>query len=235
MSTGVFRYFPILFPFYLCANMMFSLTQRKSRCDPGIPRCEPCERSNAKCVYFDPTRNDTIPRTYILQLREKARQLEEQIANVENEIKHAADAELMVRGAGRIKFNQNDEPRYLGPSSGIAIARLVMELAKQNTDSKSIKAVVPEIKAQEIKDRFEQESLKPTSKIYPIISSIPQPNLPNRYVTDRLIDYFMVKGTPKSYFLSLSFVLILLYVYLYCIHIYCLNLTYSSSNAPHFT
>lgn len=168
--------------------------QRKSRCDPGIPRCEPCERSNAKCVYFDPTRNDTIPRTYILQLREKARQLEEQIANVENEIKHAADAELMVRGAGRIKFNQNDEPRYLGPSSGIAIARLVMELAKQNTDSKSIKAVVPEIKAQEIKDRFEQESLKPTSKIYPIISSIPQPNLPNRYVTDRLIDYFMVKA-----------------------------------------
>lgn len=120
----------------------------------------------------------------------------------------------MVRGAGRIKFNQNDEPRYLGPSSGIAIARLVMELAKQNTDSKSIKDVVPEITAQEIKDRFEQESHKPTSKIYPIISSIPHPNLPNRYLTDKLIDYFMVKGAPKSYFLT-SFFCLLTLVYTY--------------------
>lgn len=171
--------------------------KRKSRCDPGIPRCEPCERSNARCVYFDPARNCTIPRTWIVELRERARALEKEIAAAEKEIQHAADAELMVRGAGRIKFHQSDEPRYLGPSSGIAITRLVMEMAKQNTDSKSIKDVVPEITAQEIRDMFTQESSKPTSKVYPMISSVPQENLPPRNLTYKLIDLFMVKGiTP---------------------------------------
>ncbi|PYI12394.1 hypothetical protein BO78DRAFT_392253 [Aspergillus sclerotiicarbonarius CBS 121057] len=168
--------------------------QRKSRCDPGIPRCSPCERSNAKCVYYDSARKSTISRNYIVLLRERARMLEKELAEVEKEFQHAADAELMVRGAGRIRFKENDESRYLGPSSGIAMTRLVMEMAKQNTDSKSIKDVVPELTAQEIKDAFAQESSKPTSKVYPMISSTPQPNLPPIHMTYRLIDVFVVKA-----------------------------------------
>ncbi|KAJ6163000.1 hypothetical protein N7497_002979 [Penicillium chrysogenum] len=168
--------------------------QRKSRCDPGIPRCAPCERSNAKCVYYDSGRDKTVPRTYIVSLRERARALERELAEAENEIQHAADAELMVRGAGRIRFKENDEPRYLGASSGIAMTRLVMEMAKQNTDSKSIKDVVPEFTAQEIKDAFAEEDSKPTSKVYPMISSIPQPNLPPKALTYKLIDLFVAKA-----------------------------------------
>ena len=125
--------------------------------------------------------------------------LEKELAEVEKEFQHAADAELMVRGAGRIRFKENDESRYLGPSSGIAITRLVMEMAKQNTDSKSIKDVVPEMTAQEIKDAFAQESSKPTSKVYPMISSTPQPNLPPKHMTYKLIDVFVVKGTFAFY------------------------------------
>jgi hypothetical protein len=124
--------------------------------------------------------------------------LEKELADLEKDIQHAADAELMVRGAGRIRFKENDESRYLGPSSGIAITRLVMEMAKQNTDSKSIKDVVPEFTAQEIKAAFVLESSKPTSKVYPMISSIPQPNLPPRNLTYRLIDVFVVKGESAS-------------------------------------
>ncbi|KAI9369956.1 fungal-specific transcription factor domain-containing protein [Aspergillus egyptiacus] len=168
--------------------------QRKSRCDPGIPKCTPCDRSNAKCVYYDSARKCTIPRTYILQLREKARKLEQELEEVENDFQQAADAELIIRGAGRIRFREHDEARYLGPSSGIAITRLVMEMAKQNTYSKSIKDVVPESTAQKIKDAFTQESGKPTSKVYPMISSIPQPNLPVKHTTYRLIDVFTVKA-----------------------------------------
>ncbi|KAJ5206094.1 hypothetical protein N7491_003287 [Penicillium cf. griseofulvum] len=168
--------------------------QRKSRCDPGIPRCAPCERSNAKCVYYDSARDSTIPRTYIVTLREKARALERELAKAEKDIQHAADAELMVRGAGRIRFKENDEARYLGASSGIAMTRLVMEMAKQNTDSKSIKDVVPEYTAQEIKDAFAEEDSKPTSKVYPMISSIPQPNLPPKALTYKLIDLFVAKA-----------------------------------------
>jgi hypothetical protein len=103
----------------------------------------------------------------------------------------------MVRGAGRIRFSDNDEPRYLGASSGIAMTRLVMEIAKQNTDSKSIKDVVPELTAQEIKAAFAQEDSKPTSKVYPMISSIPQDSLPPRNLTYKLIDLFVAKGRLK--------------------------------------
>lgn len=145
-------------------------------------------------MYYDSARDTTIPRTYIVSLREKARALEQELANAEKEIQHAADAELMVRGAGRIRFKENDEPRYLGPSSGIAMTRLVMEMAKQNTDSKSIKDVVPELTAQEIKAAFAKEDSKPTSKVYPMTSSIPQPNLPPQNLANKLIDLFVAKG-----------------------------------------
>ncbi|KAG5304935.1 fungal specific transcription factor domain-containing protein [Histoplasma capsulatum G186AR] len=168
--------------------------QRKSRCDPGIPRCEPCQRSNAKCVYYDPARNRTISRTYILQLRERIKMLSQELAQVESEISHSTDAEFMVRGAGLIKFKETDEPRFLGPSSGITITRLVMEIAKQNTNSKSIKEVVNEATAQEIKYAFTLESQKPTSKIYPMISSVAEPNLPPRELAYRLVDIFMAKA-----------------------------------------
>lgn len=146
-------------------------------------------------MYYDSTRDTTIPRTYIVSLRDKARKLERELAAAEKEIQHAADAELMVRSAGRIRFRENDEARYLGPSSGIAMTRLVMEMAKQNTDSKSIKDVVPDLTAQEIKAAFAQEDSKPTSKVYPLTSSIPAPDLPLQDTTWKLIDNFVVKGT----------------------------------------
>ena len=58
------------------------------------------------------------------------------------------------------------------------MTRLVMEIAKQNTESKSIKDVVPELTAQEIKAAFAREDSKPTSKVYPMISSLAADDLP---------------------------------------------------------
>ncbi|RDW94103.1 putative C6 transcription factor [Aspergillus mulundensis] len=168
--------------------------QRKTKCDPGIPKCGPCDRTNAQCVYYDSARRRTIPRTYIVQLRETARRLEKELEEEEKDVQQAADAELIIRGAGRIRFREHDEARFLGSSSGIAITRLVMELAKQNTQSKSIKDVVPESIAQKIKDVFNDESGKPTSKVKPMISLIAQPNLPMKHLTYRLIDVFTVKA-----------------------------------------
>ncbi|EEP81001.1 hypothetical protein UREG_05843 [Uncinocarpus reesii 1704] len=139
-------------------------------------------------------RNTTIPRTYILQLQSKVRRLHEELERVETQIEQSPDPELMIRGGGQIKFKENDESRFLGPSSGIAITRFVMEMAKQNTDSKSIKEVVNETTAQEIKHVFTKESQKPTSKIYPLVSSVAQPDLPDRDLTDKLVDLFMAKA-----------------------------------------
>ena len=104
------------------------------------------------------------------------------------------DAELLVRGAGLVRFKKNDESRFLGPSSGIAITRLIMEFAKRNCGTSSIKEIVPETMAQQIKDRFTRESSKPTSKAYPMISDVAAPNLPTPDLTERLVDNFNKKG-----------------------------------------
>lgn len=100
----------------------------------------------------------------------------------------------MVRSPALVRFKERDEPRYLGPSSGIAITRLVMELAKQYTESKSIKEIVPEMQARQIKDRFSVEEHKPTSKVYPLISDVAAPHLPSRELTARLVEIFYQKA-----------------------------------------
>ncbi|ETI22003.1 hypothetical protein G647_06073 [Cladophialophora carrionii CBS 160.54] len=168
--------------------------QRKTRCDPVLPRCEPCERSNAHCEYYDSVKNRTIPRTYITSLQDTVRRLNEELKALEKDDEHEPDHEAMARGAGLVKFSENDESRFLGPSSGIAITRFVMEFAKQNSSRRTIKDVVPHHAAQEIKDKFDAESDKPTSKVYPLISSVAAPDLPNRELMDRLVEIYMAKA-----------------------------------------
>lgn len=69
-----------------------------------------------------------------------------------------------------------------------------MELAKQITHTKSIKEIVPDNKARQIKDRFTKEEEKPTSKVYPVISDVAAPDLPSRELTDNLVDKFNQKA-----------------------------------------
>jgi Fungal specific transcription factor domain len=166
----------------------------QTRCDPALPRCSPCERSNAHCEYFDSTKNRTISRTYITSLQENVRRLQAELAAAEKTEPEVMRPEIMARGAGLIKFSENDESRFLGPSSGIAITRFVMELAKQYTKNKSIKDIVPTHTAQEIKEKFDVESAKPTSKVYPLISSVAAPSLPSHDLMERLIDLYMAKA-----------------------------------------
>ncbi|KAF6217816.1 hypothetical protein HO133_006643 [Letharia lupina] len=167
---------------------------RKTRCDAGLPRCGPCERSNAVCEYFDTSKGKNIPRTYVIHLQNKVQSLEAELASLGIAEYETPDAESMIRSAGYVRFKENDESRYLGPSSGIAMTRLVMELAKQNTHTKSIKEIVPDNKARQIKDRFSKEEEKPTSKVYPLISDVAAPDLPSRDLTDELVDKFNQKA-----------------------------------------
>ena len=167
---------------------------RKTRCDPGLPRCSPCERSNLVCEYHDTSKGKIIPRTYVIYLQAKVQALEAELAQMSESQHISPDAECMLRNAGFVRFKENDASRYLGPSSGITMTRLVMDLAKQNTDTKSIKEIVPETKARQIKDRFIQEEEKPTSKVYPLISDVAAPHLPSRELANNLIDNFYRKA-----------------------------------------
>ncbi len=164
--------------------------QRKTRCDPGLPRCGPCERSNASCDYVDLGKSEIVSRSYIVHLQKKVQKLEEELEQSTSRYQEPPDVEATMRKAGFVKFNPSDEPRLLGPSSGIGMTRLVMALAKHNKHTKYIKDIVPDTEARQIKDRFTQEDRKPTSKIYPLISDVAAPYLPSRELTNGLVQAF---------------------------------------------
>ncbi|KAK7538310.1 fungal-specific transcription factor domain-containing protein [Phyllosticta citribraziliensis] len=168
---------------------------RKTRCDPGLPRCGPCERNNAHCEYFDPTKNAKIPRNYVVHLQHKVRDLERQLEELEKD-DYDPDPDQVVRDAAAVRIHESDETKFLGPSSGIAITKLVMQLAKQFTDSRSISEIVPDSRARQVKEHFAQEDKKPTSKVYPLVSDVAAEELPNRDLTNLLVQLFYFKVQP---------------------------------------
>ncbi len=48
-------------------------------------------------------------------------ELEEELRASSQEEFEVPDADIMARSAGYVRFNEKDEGRYLGPSSGIAV------------------------------------------------------------------------------------------------------------------
>lgn len=170
---------------------------RKTRCDPGLPRCGPCERNNQKCEYFDPAKGRKVPRDYVVHLQHRVRDLEEKLAQVEKE-DGDPDPEEQLRGAASVRLQEHDESKFLGPSSGVAITRLVMQLAKQFTNSTKIAEIVPEHRAHTIKKQFQEEEEKPTSKVYPLISEFAAEQLPPRELLDQLVQVFLLKGTDEN-------------------------------------
>jgi hypothetical protein len=168
--------------------------QRKTRCDPNLPRCLPCERAGALCEYFDTAKGKKIPRTYVIKLQDKVRALEAELAQYTEEEGFPQKPEDIVRPGGLIRLGEDDEtPRYLGPSSGIAMTRLVMEEAKKYTDSRTIRELVPEVR-QRRPPMQSPETSSGRKKSYPMISAVPAPTLPSRLVTDKLIEVFNQKG-----------------------------------------
>lgn len=67
------------------------------------------------------SKGEKIPRTYVIHLQNKVQALEEELARLSLEEYESPDADIMARSAGYVRFNENDEGRYLGPSSGIAV------------------------------------------------------------------------------------------------------------------
>lgn len=178
------------------------MNQRKTRCDPNLPRCLPCERAGAQCEYFDTTKGKKISRTYVIRLQEKVRALEAELSQYTEEEGFPQNTEDIVRPGGLVHLGENDEtPRFLGPSSGIAMTRLVMEEAKKYTDSRRIRELVPEVR-QRRPPTMSPEASTGRKKSYPMISAVPAPTLPGRLVTDKLVEVFNQKGWYCLYPLS---------------------------------
>lgn len=177
--------------------------QRKTRCDPTLPRCLPCERSGSSCEYFDTTKGKRISRYYVVKLQEKVRALEAELGQYTDEDDLPKNREDFIRPGGLVRLNETDEtPRYLGPSSGIAMTRILMEEAKRYTDSKHIAELIPDVRDRQHTApsgtsfstmRSQSFAMLPSSsrkKSYPIISGVAAQNLPSRGIADRLIEVF---------------------------------------------
>jgi type II secretory pathway pseudopilin PulG len=148
------------------------------------------------CEYWDPAKGKNVNRDYVVYLQHRVRQLELQVAARTDSDEGHEDAEVMVRSGAGVKLHEHDETKYLGPSSGTQMTRLIMQLAKHFTDSKSIKNIVNETKARQVKALYAQEADKPTSKIYPLTSDVAAEDLPNRGLTDLLVQLYNLKVQP---------------------------------------
>ncbi|PQE25756.1 fungal specific transcription factor domain-containing protein [Rutstroemia sp. NJR-2017a BBW] len=165
--------------------------QRKTRCDPNLPKCLPCERAGAICEYFDTTKGKRISRTYVIRLQDKVRALEAELSQL---VEEEGDTEDIVRPGGLVRLHEDDEtPRFLGPSSGIAMTRIVMEEAKKYTDTRSIRELVPEVRQRRTPAQSPDTAME-RKKSYPMISAVPAPTLPSRLVTDKLVEVFNQKA-----------------------------------------
>ncbi|KAI1825503.1 hypothetical protein F4861DRAFT_537965 [Xylaria intraflava] len=179
--------------------------QRKTRCDPTLPRCLPCERSGSACEYFDTTKGKRISRNYVVKLQERVRALDAELSMYidEDDDLYARDQEDFICPGGLVRLNETDEtPRYLGPSSGIAMTRIVMEEAKRYTDTGRISELVPDIKGRRTVSTagapaagmrslsFSMPPVNPRKKSYPMISAVAAPSLPSRGIADKLIEVF---------------------------------------------
>ncbi|KAH7270010.1 fungal-specific transcription factor domain-containing protein [Fusarium redolens] len=171
--------------------------QRKTRCDPTLPRCLPCERSGSTCEYLDAAKGRKINRHYVIRLQDKVRQLEAELSQyTDDENEYPKSNEDMVRPGGMVRLNGGDEtPRYLGPSSGIAMTRLLMEQAKRYTDSKRISDLIPSVRARQARmQSIQMTGPSARRKSYPMISQHPAESLPTRAVADKLLEIFNQKA-----------------------------------------
>lgn len=159
-----------------------------------MPRCDPCERSNSQCEYFDSAKNRIVPRKYLVDLQDAVRTLQLELKSLEQQEDDEPDHEAMIRAPGLVNFGESNESRFLGPSSGIAVTRFVMDFARRNAERKTIKDVVSDRAVQDVKQANNAESAKPTSKVYPLISSVAAEVLPNRGLMDQLLDLYNYKA-----------------------------------------
>lgn len=147
----------------------------------------------------------------MVKLQEKVRQLEAELAQyTEEDNDYPRSNEEIVRPGGLVRLNETDEtPRYLGPSSGIAMTRLVMEEAKRYTESNRISELIPEVRARRTERMNRMQSIVnfrdslsgPSSrkKSYPMISAHPAQNLPTRPIADKLVEIFNQRGTAPTH------------------------------------
>ncbi|KAK6358949.1 hypothetical protein TWF696_000122 [Orbilia brochopaga] len=164
---------------------------RKSRCDASLPKCEPCQRSGSQCDFWDASKNITLSRSYVIFLQDRVKALEAEIKQLEKDAppNNGPDEEDLVRSMGMVSLSDEEPERhFLGSSAGLQLARLVVEFAKKNTMTHSVKEIVPPTEHEPA--RLQGKDRRPSAFA---LSSAPIDKLPKRELTDKLVSEFIFK------------------------------------------
>ena len=138
-----------------------------------------------------------MSRSYVVELQHKVKTLEQELVAVKRD--ELDDPEFMMRSATVVRLQESEDAKFLGPASGIAMTRMVIQLAKECTGAETISEVISEGKARQIRDRFIEEEAKPFSKVYPLTSNIAAEGLPSdRGLVDRLVQLFNLRGNLSN-------------------------------------
>ncbi|KAJ4300582.1 hypothetical protein N0V88_003261 [Collariella sp. IMI 366227] len=149
-----------------------------------------------------PLRTGTrVNRGYVVSLQKKVRQLEDVLAKfTDQEEDDAPKHDDVALPGGIVRLSETDElPRYLGPSSGTAMTRLVMEEGKKFAETGRIANLIPNVlvKRAEHRDRMQSVVMGASisgpsgrKKSYPAHSIIPATKMPSRDIVDRLVRTF---------------------------------------------
>ena len=134
-------------------------------------------------------------------MQSQVKQLEEAVARAETKQDIGPDQESLLREAAAVQFKATDERKYLGPSSGTTLTRLVMQLAKQTIGATSIHDIISYERIQRA-EQADTDVVKATSKVdpetYPLVSSYAAKELPGRDLVNLLVRLYNVKGVEPS-------------------------------------
>ncbi|KAK7222809.1 hypothetical protein V2G26_010812 [Clonostachys chloroleuca] len=137
-------------PSFFTINACNRCRKRKAKCDTGIPACSQCQSSGSSCDYTDARSKTTHPRTYISDLEDQVSQLEERIRALGKDKKDKAPSnrsrlpsaaaeesdETDIRERPDfIRLELGDDSHFLGTSSGMHLARSVLESTRKNSTS----------------------------------------------------------------------------------------------------
>ena len=131
-------------------------------------------------------------------MQNKVKSLEADLAKFNIKDDANLEPEEDVRTAAVVEFRRGAERKYLGPSSGTTMTRLVMRLAKRVIGARSIHEVISSDRLRQINDRAAQDVDQPTSKRNldrpPLVASYAEDSLPGRELVTVLVRLYNVQG-----------------------------------------
>ncbi|KAH6962208.1 fungal-specific transcription factor domain-containing protein [Ilyonectria sp. MPI-CAGE-AT-0026] len=180
-------------PPFFTINACNRCRKRKARCDTGIPACCPCQNSGSTCEYTDARSKNTYPREFIQVLEDQLASLEREVAEAKSQdsIKgghsdHGQKPPAAAASGGKesqahpdlIRLEVGGDAHFLGVSSGMHMARSVLESAQRNNAN---------LESQPKGDSFSSPSHSSQSHNH---HRSPHPALPSHETAMNLLDVF---------------------------------------------